>query len=133
MSDLSIRQALEARLDAMAPPLATAYENSDFTPVGGTPYQRVHLMPAEPDNPTMDSFRRLQGFFQVTLFYPQSAGSADVMARAEAVRAQFPHKLSLVKDGVTVQIDGTPYIMAGFADGDRWAVPVRIPYFANLS
>lgn len=48
MSIQLIRKALEKRLGALAPALSTAYENSSFTPVNGTPYQRVNLLPATP-------------------------------------------------------------------------------------
>ena len=133
MSDLLVRQALEVRLNALLPALDTAHENEHFEPRDGVPYQRVDILPGEPENPTQDSFRRLLGFMQVTLFYPLGNGVADAGARAEAVRAQFPKGLSLASGGIVVQIDRTPYVMRGFRDDDRWVVPVRVSYFTNIS
>ena len=52
MSVVAIRAALEARLNAMTPTLDTAWENTTFVPKEGTPYQRVYLLPAIPENPT---------------------------------------------------------------------------------
>ena len=46
MSLISIRSALEVALNAMTPSVSTAPENAPFTPVAGTPYQKLYLMPA---------------------------------------------------------------------------------------
>lgn len=134
MSDAKVRQALETRLAQMTPALDTVFENTPYTPKAKTPYQRIDLMRAPPENPEMTgAFRRLLGVLQVTLFYPQQKGPAEAEARADAVAAWFPANSSYAKDSVVVTIDGSAYIMAGFQDGDRWAVPVRIPYFSNIS
>lgn len=133
MSEVAIRAALEVRLNALLPALATAWENADFTPVSGTPYQRVNLLRANPENPTFDAFKRKVGLLQVTLFYPQSAGPGAAETRADLLAAHFPRGLAMTKSGYVVTVDGTPYVMAGFQDGDRWAVPVRIPYYSNIS
>lgn len=136
MSDLLIRQALETRLAALVPALETAHENMKFTPKDGTPYQRVDFLPAEPENPTIDDFRRFLGVMQVTLLYPIGGGVGTAMERAEAIRAHFPRRLSLSSGGIVVTIHRTPYIMPGFRDvrdENRWAVPVRVPYFSNVS
>lgn len=135
MSEVSIRAALEKRLNAMAPAIATALENVQFTPPAeDVPYQMVHLMRAEPENPEMGvTFSRSLGVFQVTLLYPRTKGPGVAEARAEAIKQWFPRGLTLTQGGVQVIIDRTPYVMPGFADGDRWAVPVRIQYFSNLT
>ena len=134
MSEPLIRAALETRLAALTltPALATAYENVAFTPVAGTPYQRVNLMRAQPANPEAGRFQQMQGIFQVTLEYPQNVGPSAAETRAKAVADWFYRTLSLTASGVTVTINRASYIMAGFVDGDRWAVPVRIFYLANI-
>lgn len=135
MSTAKIRAALETRLSLMLPKLATAYENAQFVPAQGTPYQRANLLSAEPENPEAGSgtFRRELGVFQVTLFYPLSKGPGAAEARADAIKAHFPRGLSLQNAGITVTIDRTAHVMPGFVDEDRWAVPVRISYFSNIS
>lgn len=133
MSEPAIRAALETRLAAMTPALSTAYENVAFTPVAGAPYQRVSLMRAQPANPEAGRFQQAQGIFQVTLEYPQNVGPSVAEARAKAVADWFYRSLSLTSGGITVMVNRASYIMAGFVDGDRWAVPVRIFYLANIA
>lgn len=132
MSMVSIRAALEQRLNAMAPALATAWENTPYTPVAGTPYQRVFMLPLEPVNPEMGTGKQESGLFQITLCYPLSAGPAAAAARAELIRTQFPRKLSLTSGGVTVVISNTPEIGPAQFEQDRYTVPVRIKWYANL-
>lgn len=133
MSAKAIRAALEAQLNAMSPPLTTVWENSTVTPTSGTPYQRANLLRANPDNPTIGTthYREL-GVFQVSLHYPLNAGPSPAETRAELVRTQFKRGTTLTNGGITVTIDGTPTIASGFVDGDRWVVPVSIPYWANI-
>lgn len=133
MSDAAIRVALETRLDALAPALATAWENLPFKPVRSTPYQRVHIMRAEPESLSSSGrTRRLGGLLQVMLLYPLNSGPGNAEARAELLRQHFPAALTMVSGGVSVLVEKEPYVMSGFRDGDRWAVPVRVPYFANI-
>jgi hypothetical protein len=133
MSEPLIRAALEARLAAMSPAIVIAYENVNYVPVVNTPYARINLMRAQPANPEAGKFQQAQGIFQVTLEYPQNVGPGVVEARAKAIADWFPRALSLSASGIVVTIMRAAYIMAGFADGDRWAVPVRVFYQANIS
>lgn len=134
MSEKTIRAALEEKLKAFDTLMPIAWENVNFDPTPGDPYFRVNLMRAEPENPAIgDRLRRYLGVLQVSLCYPQGVGPGVVEAKADALAAYFPRALTLVKNGINVVIDGTPYVMTGFADGDRWVVPVRIPYFSNVS
>jgi hypothetical protein len=133
MSDVLIRQALEVRLAAMMPVLETAFENREFKPTPGVPYQRVEIVRAQPENPTFDSFKRMLGFMQVTMMYPPNKGPGVAEARAQALSDHFPRKLNLTAGSVIVTISATAQIMGGFQDEDRWAVPVRVPYYANLT
>lgn len=133
MSQVAIRRAIEARLHTMSPAHATAWENASFQPVPGTPYQKAEMVPGIPENPTKDSFTRELGFYQVTLFYPLDKGTNPAEARFELIKARFPKGLQIIQDGVTVTISGTPYRLPALRDGDRWSVPVRIPYYANIS
>lgn len=130
----SIRTALESKLNGISPALSTAWQNVAFTPVAGTPYQRVFLMPAEPDNPTMgDDFYREQGILQVSLMYPLQAGAGVAEARAEKIRTAFKRGTSMVSGSITVRISRTPEIGQGRVDGDRWHVPVKCTYFAGIN
>jgi hypothetical protein len=128
-----IRAALEVGLNGMSPALSTAFENVAFTPTPGTPYQRVNLLPAQPENPSVGAeLRREIGVMQVTLCYPFNAGTQAVYARAEAIQARFSRGSTWIKDGVTVIVDITPTIGPAAVDGDRFTVPVSVPYFSNI-
>lgn len=134
MSIVSIRAALETKLNNMTPALATSWENLLYTPVVGTAYQAAYLLPAIPDNPTMgDSYYREQGVFQVSLFYPLQAGAKVAADRAQLIRTAFKRGTSMTSGAVTVRIDKTPEIGQGRADGDRWHVPVKIRWFAGIT
>lgn len=133
MSQTAISNALETRLNAIAAPLATAWENVEFAPTGGVEYQKVDILFVEPENPTFGaSFNRQRGFMQVQLRYPLNTGRKDALARAEAVKNWFPRGLSLLDSGVTTIVEKTPEISKGGVIDDRYVVNVRIRFFANL-
>jgi hypothetical protein len=117
----------------MTPALATVWENTAYTPVAGTPYQSISMLRARPENPTFDKFVRELGLFQVSLFYPVDKGSKDAETRAELIKVTFYKNLLASLSGINVTIYGTPHVLPGMRDGDRWMVPVRIPYYSNIS
>lgn len=133
MSLPAVRIALETALAAMSPALATAWENADYSPVEGTPYQAVFLLPAEPDNPEMGRLAREQGILQISLRYPLGSGPAAAQARAELIRDTFYRGGSFTASGITTTIERTPHILPGRAEEDRWVVPVRVRFYAYFS
>ena len=139
MSIAKIRAALETQLSTVAPAIASAYENMPFTPVSGVPYQKVTMLPAETQNPTFGAGYRLEtGIFQVLLCYPATAtanypqGSSPSAAQAELVRGAFPRGSSYANGGVTVQIDRHPSVAPAIIVGDRYCIPVRVRYYAQI-
>lgn len=133
MSAQAVRAALEVALDAMTPSLATQWENTPYTPVDGTPYQRVYLLTAEPDNPEIGTFTQERGFLQVSLAYPLGTGAGDAMTRAELIRDTFKRGSTFTSSGITTTIEKTPEITPAMIDDDRYVVPVRIRFFANYT
>lgn len=133
---MSVRGALEARLKLLLPALPTAWENIKFDPPsdedGPLPYQQAFVMLADPEYPVQGIGHRDQGFLQVSLFYPANKGTGDAEARAKLIRDHFPKKLALVHGGVVVTINNAAAILNGRQDGDRWMVPVRIPFHTNI-
>lgn len=138
MSSLArIKTALEARLKAMAGLLPTRWENTAFTPPADSPYQEVHLLPAEPENPSIlgvawSEMYRESGFMQVTLVYPAEGGAGSALAKAEAIRDWFPRGSSFTYGGVTAIVGRTPRIGPAMQQDERYVLPVSIPYFANI-
>lgn len=132
MALVEIRQALETHLNALTPSISTAWENIAFTPVNGTPYQRVNLVIADTQNPTMgDSHYRLVGFMQVTLCYPINGGAKTASQRADLLVNHFKRGVDLSPvSSIKTLIHKTPKIEAPMIDGDRYKLPVSI-YFST--
>jgi hypothetical protein len=134
MSIESVRAALEAALNALSPPIQTAWENVPYTPADGVAFQRVTLIPASPGNDEISRSYVERGVFQITLAYPPGNGPRDAAARAELIRAAFYRGRSLVNGGLTVTIERTPEIGVGQIDPNgRWVVPVRLRYMAPVA
>lgn len=131
MSLLAVRQALEAALAAMSPALATQWENTVYVPVDGTPYQRVYLLAAQPDNPEMGGHVTERGFLQISLCYPLDAGPNAAMTRAELIRSTFKRGDAFTASGITTQIERTPEIAPAMIEEDRYVLPVRVRFFAH--
>lgn len=128
----NIRAALETTLNGISPSLSTAWENSDFTPVTDTAYQRCHILFASPDNAQYGDTYQEIGYMQVDLMYPLSVGTATVNARTELLRTTFKRGYSFTSGGVTTVIQRTPEVMPGRAEEDRWVVSVVIRFYANI-
>lgn len=154
---VNIRAALETALNAMSPALATAWENVAFAPVAGTPYQRINLLLASPENIEFSRTHREIGYMQVKLMYPLQTGTAAVSARVELIRSTFYRGACIVASGshlggifnyliddmglvdswgvvdeTIVIIDKTPEVSPGSVEGDRYAVPVKIRFYATI-
>ncbi len=131
MSAVKIKSALETALNGMTA-LSTSWENAAFTPVAGTAYQQVNILFAEPDNVEYGRTHRELGYMQIKLMYPLQVGSVTAITRAELIRSTFYRGASFTSSGVTVIIERTPEIGAGSVEGDRWSIPVKIRFFANI-
>lgn len=127
----AVRQALETALNNMTPSLATAWENVDFSPINGTPYQRAFLLAAEPDNPEIGGLVIEQGILQVSLCYPLGAGPQPAEARFELIRTTFYRGASFTASGVTTIVEKTPEISPAMIEPDRYVRPVRIRWRAQ--
>ncbi len=133
MSVVSVRAALQTKLNSMVSPISYAWENIPFTPVPGTPYAQAFLLSATPDNSTLgDGFYRAQGIFLVSIFYPLQAGTATAEAKAEAIRTEFKRGTTMTSGAVSVLVDTTPEIGQGRVDGDRWHIPIKIRWSAGI-
>lgn len=138
MSSLTkVKAALETRLKAMSTLLPTQWENTAFTPPNSGAWQSVNFLPAEPENPSIlgvagSEMYRENGFMQVTLSYPAQGGAGSALTKAEAIRDWFPRGGSYSFGGLTVVVRRTPRIGPAMVQGDRYVLPVSIPYFANV-
>jgi hypothetical protein len=137
MSVVAIRAALDTALDTLSPAIVTAKENVNFDAEAGVaataPYQRVHLLLAQPDNAEISRRHVEQGIYQITLCYPLNTGPAAAATRAELIRATFYRGASFVAGGITVTIIRTPEIAPAMIEGDRYVVPVSIRFMAPVN
>lgn len=133
MSVTHIRAALETALNNMTPALATAWQNAPYTPVSGTPYQRVTILTGEPNNSVFGASYTEQGYMQVDLCYPQSVGASALENRFELLRTTFKRGTAFINGGITTTIDATPELSPAYLDGDRFIRPVKIRFHAYIS
>ena len=133
MALVEIRTALETKLNALTPTLATAWENVPFTPVVGTAFQQVNLMIADTLNPTLGgNHYRVKGFMQVLLCYPANVGAKTAATHVDLLVNHFKRSTSLTNGSVTVIIDKTPSIAPALIDGVLYKIPVSIYFSADI-
>lgn len=88
----AIDEALQTRLRALTPAIATKKPGIAFKPPANAPWQRGTAMFGTPESVAFGDgvYSRLFGVFQVDLFYPKSAENArTIYARAKATLEQF--------------------------------------------
>jgi hypothetical protein len=133
MNLIDITVALTGRLAIVTPTIDMALENARYDPVAGRAYMRVTMMTGTADNPTMGTgFYRENGFFQVLLCYPANLGAGAAMLQAEFIRAAFKRGTSLAAGAGMVLVVNTPTISPAAQDDDRYYVPVRIRWQADV-
>lgn len=132
MSVVKIRAALSTALNSMSPALATAWENGAFKATPGTAFQEVNMLFAAPVNDEMSSRHQEIGYMQVKLMYPLQAGTNAAETRAELIRTTFKRGYTFTYSGVTALITDTPEISPGSVEGDRYALPVKIKFTAQI-
>lgn len=129
MSIINIRAALETALNSVVPSIATAWENSEFTPPAtNIPYQRAYLLLAKPDNFEQGRNYAEIGLFHIKLLYPKSTGSNAISARCEVLRNLFHRGATFISSGIRVIVTLTPEIVSEPMDGDRFSMSVKIPF-----
>lgn len=111
----------------------TAWSNVHFTPVLGVPYQRVHFLFAQPQNPSFGGeHTRESGFMQIDLHYPKNTGTASVEFRAEEIRYHFRRGATFTLDGITTHVSGTPQTLGGEVEEESYKLSVRVPFWADV-
>ena len=132
MSD-KIRVALEKRLNTLSLAISTAWENHEFTPVVGPPWQQCNVLCANPQNITLGCSRRFErGIFQITLNYPTNKGAGAIDDRANLLIAHFYRGLAMAHSGQTVRITSTPSRKVLGDDGKYFKMVVSINFNAEV-
>jgi hypothetical protein len=137
MSITAIKTALESKLNALTPALATAWEGISFVPVTGTPYQQVNILPSDTLNPSIgDGHYREKGILQITLCYPlkspNETGTKPTLQRADLLCSHFKRGTTITNSGINVLIHKTPSKSQCFIDGDRIRIAISIYWQADI-
>ena len=109
------------------------WENVDFAPITGIPYQVGSLVLAKPSNTEMGASYFEVGFYQCDCVFPAQTGPNAAESRAAAIRTAFKRGNTFTSNGVTVMVTGTPQIMNGYPSPGCWVLPVRIPFQAQIT
>ena len=133
MSNQVIRSLLETRLDTLSPSIATVKENTAYTPVKGTTYQRVFVLMAQTENPTLgDGFKRERGILQVNLYFPEFVGSGASEARSELIKTLFKRGTTMQQGQIRVQVYASPYTGPAMNSEGFFMLPVSVPFIADV-
>lgn len=131
MSLRSIRAAFEKRLKTISG-VVIAYENVEFDPpLSG--HCELHMIPATPvDSVYGSEFYFEVGITQITVVYPSGKGAGPAEGRAEEIRNLFFRGLTLIEDGVQIEVTRTPAQAKGFPDGGSWRIPISVSWQAQI-
>lgn len=134
MSTVSIRAALEAAVATMTT-IQLVYENeSDPLPDTDVAYVAVQVAFATPlYNEIGSGHWQEVGDLNLHGQFPLDGGWGAAQAFADAVRAAFPPKTTLVTtDGLKIIIPRPASIPTAMRDGDRWSQPITVPFFVQI-
>jgi len=86
-----IDSALKAAFTAGSFGLSVAHENLEFTPVAGTAWAQIFMMPNQPSIHTLGDNGQdlIDGVMQVNLNYPVGGGAGTAKQKATAIRDYF--------------------------------------------
>ncbi len=122
-----IRASLTAQAKTAASfPTQVAYEDYFFQPTPGTPYARLTLIPSQSKPFSVDGgTSNTNGLFQVDIFCPAQAGTADAEARADNVMSVFRTGLRLAAGIDTIKIETSQRARA-MVDASWIMIPVTV-------
>lgn len=133
MSLTAIRAALEQAVESITPALATAWENVEYKPIEGVPYQRVYIIYAEPNNQEYGKNHQEIGMLSINLYYPAKTGANALEQRIALIRDKFARGSSFTSGGITVVINRTPAVGPSLNEDGRYMRNVSARFYANIN
>ena len=136
--EASIAAALLAHLAtfaaAQSPVISIAQPNVVFTPQAQETFLEPFILPAQTVNVGISdqSSTEIPGIFQVTIVAPSGGGIMNAMRIAGSLVEAFERDTVLLRDGVTVKVDGRPTISPSLQESERLRLPVRVRYYALI-
>lgn len=124
---IDTKKAVERHLSTMTPSIAIAYEGVNFNPPANDMYLATQFVINQPDDPTVgDKYYRERITFQVFVCDVLNKGTANALAKAEAIRERFDKGLTLVENSLRIHVTRTPQIAGTIITNSRLVVPVNI-------
>lgn len=99
-----VQAALDTRLDALTGGTPIAWENVEYTPVRGTAYLRPTTLMAPSSLMDLIDLQMNEGIYQIDVIYPLGNGNGAALAKADAIYDHFKGDITLVSNGVTVNV-----------------------------
>ena len=128
---IEIENAFRIKLNTISPVIATAYENVPFTPTSNVPYQELSLLPSYNDSEYINDKQYISyGLVQITLKYPTTKGSKDILDRVKLYMNNFVRGDTLTNGGISIKIRSTPVAVNLGTIGDRYVYAISINYKA---
>ena len=128
---IEIQNAFSIKLNSITPTIATAYENVPFAPTRNVPYQELSLLPSYNDNEYINDKQYISyGLVQITLKYPTTKGSKDILDRVKLYMNNFVRGDTLTNGGISIKIRSTPVAVNLGTIGDRYVYAISINYKA---
>ena len=128
---IEIENAFRIKLNTISPVIATAYENVPFTPTSNVPYQELSLLPSYNDSEYINDKQYISyGLVQITLKYPTTKGSKDILDRVKLYMNNFVRGDTLTNGGISIKIRSTPVAVNLGTIGDRFVYAISINYKA---
>jgi hypothetical protein len=130
-----IRRIFETKLNAFnAPKIDIQFENKRYKDITNVPYCMAFLLMADPENPEMRAtVTVLRGIFQINLRYPSGDGAGDIDAHAQALADYFKPVQNISINQTTVVVNKTASVGNGMLDGDRYQIPVKVPFYCIVT
>lgn len=128
--ETAIWSALKARITSIPGSYPTAWPNQNYTPVTGTDYLRIDLIP----NRTLRRFigpndpHHYRGILQIGVMTKLNEQIGIAIEKAGDVADHFPTDLLLTSNGVTIRITGHPSIGPSMPQATHLMTPVSIEF-----
>jgi len=88
--------------------IPTVYENTSYTPVVGTAYAELRMLPNDKTAYTVSDVDETDGIFRIILRYPANAGAMAAKIKAQDIAEYYTI-------GSQVEYDGQSAIITGFS------------------
>ena len=126
-----IVNAIADRLDDMSGGWAVAYPNVEYTPVAGTSYLQLDILPALTEQAELGTAGQNSnlGIAQITIHYSGANGWGKIYDKADQIAEWFKRGTKLVNGGITVTIESVQ--IGPMLNDEGWLnFPVSINYRA---